>query len=172
MLQPRIHRRHVVMLLAAQYGLHRAAIRVSAHDDVLDPQRQHRVLDRGRDAARRLSIGRHDVACVAADKQVAGIRLEDHIRHNTRVRAGQKECLGLLPHCEMVEQAGMFWKYFGAKARVSFKKTLHKNDLDLFCWGIGRREAPHGLARGSPQEAHAHVRTGSRLLRMKERGFS
>ena len=76
--------------------LHRAAVRVAAHDDVADAERHHGVLDRRGDTAVVGGIGRHDVARVAADKQVAGLGLHDLLGDDARIRAGNHQRLGRL----------------------------------------------------------------------------
>jgi hypothetical protein len=105
MSQPRGHggqRRH---LLGMQQSLHRAAVRVPAHDDLLHPERRDGELDRRRLAARRRAMGRHDVARVAEDEQVAGARAGQQVGIDPRVRAGDEQRLRALPVGELREQS-------------------------------------------------------------------
>jgi hypothetical protein len=98
---------------------------VTADDDVLDAKGEHGVLDGGRDAAMHLAVGGHDVACVPADEEIAGVALQDHVGHDAGVRAGDEECGGFLVVGQVLEQSGTLGEHVGAKARISFKESLH-----------------------------------------------
>lgn len=70
--QPGLDRRHAFQGLRVEHGAHRPAVGVAADDDVVHAQRQHSVFDGGGDATVHLPVGRHHVADVAGDEQVAG----------------------------------------------------------------------------------------------------
>ena len=74
-----------------------AAAAAVAHDDqVLDLQRDHRVLDRGRGAVRAAVglVGRDEVGDVAVDEEVAGLVAEDLGDQHPAVAAGDDHRLG------------------------------------------------------------------------------
>src|SRR5690606_41427784 len=68
-----------------------AAVRVPADDDVRHLEHHDGVFDRGRDAARHHAVRWHDVAGVAADEKITGLRLGDEIGIDARVRTGDEE---------------------------------------------------------------------------------
>jgi hypothetical protein len=87
--------RQLVDARRVEHRLHRAAVGVPADDDVLDLEHAHRVLDRrGRAAGQ---PGRHDVADVAHDEELARRCVGEEVRHHARVRAGDEQRLGPLP---------------------------------------------------------------------------
>src|SRR5690606_37081818 len=103
-LQPGPHCRHAAQLLGVEHRLHCAAVRVPADDDVLDPQRHHRVFDGGGDAAAHLAIGRYHVTHVAGSEQVARRALGDEFRYHAGVGTGNEHGLGGLLEGQLVEQ--------------------------------------------------------------------
>ena len=70
---------------------------MAADDDVAHAERGDGIFDGRRHAAVHRRERRDDVAGVAADEEVAGLRLEDMLGHHARIRAGDHQRLGLLP---------------------------------------------------------------------------
>ncbi|CAG9232488.1 hypothetical protein PSP6_60103 [Paraburkholderia tropica] len=103
--QPGLHRRHAGGGFGAQgEALHRAAIGVAAQHDLAHVQREHREFDHGGHAAEHFAVGGHDVADVAADEQLAGAHLRDHLRRDARVGAGDEQRVRRLAVREAAEQ--------------------------------------------------------------------
>jgi hypothetical protein len=125
MLEPGIHGRHRLVTMAAEDGLHGPAVGVAADDNVLDVKGEDGVFDRSRNPSVNLTVGGDNVAGVPADKEIARIALEDHVRNDAGVGAGNEEGGRVLLGGQVLEEAGTLGEYFGAKARVSIKESLH-----------------------------------------------
>jgi hypothetical protein len=54
-----------------------------------------------------------------------GVALQDHVRDDAGVSAGDEEGGGFLVIGQVLEQAGTLGEHVGAKARISFKESLH-----------------------------------------------
>ena len=106
-------------------GANDAAVGVSAYDEMADAQHLNRVFDGGRDAARGLSGARNDIAGVAADEEVAGLRLQNEIGHDSRVSAGDEENIGRLAVGEQMELVTANGEGLGQKSFVSLDQLLH-----------------------------------------------
>src|SRR5690554_1472773 len=103
-LQPGPYRRHVAQLLGVEYRLHRAAVGVPADDDVLDPQRHHRIFDGGGDTTEHLAIGRYHVTHVAGNEQITRRALGDEFRYHAGVGTGNEHRFWGLLEGQLVEQ--------------------------------------------------------------------
>ncbi|MNP08388.1 hypothetical protein D3C76_1004550 [compost metagenome] len=116
MAQPGLHRGHALQGLGVEHRFHCAAIGVAADDDVVHAERHHRELDGGGNAAVHLTVGRHHVADVASDEEVAGGTLGDQFRDDARVGAGDEHRAGVLFVGELLEQGFLLRKDLVAKA--------------------------------------------------------
>ncbi len=80
LIDPAFHERKVLDGFRIEQRLHRAALRVSADDDVLHAEHAHGELDCGCRRARQVRM-RHDVADVLHAEHVAGLRVRDQMRN-------------------------------------------------------------------------------------------
>ncbi|MCY1458678.1 hypothetical protein D9M71_760770 [compost metagenome] len=71
MAQPGLDRRHLLQAVGVEHRAHGATVGVAANDDVVYTQRQDGIFDGGRNAAVHLPVGRHHVADVTRDEQIA-----------------------------------------------------------------------------------------------------
>ena len=85
--QPAGHGGHVIQALAGGDSGHGAAVGMPADHDVADFQGRDGVLHRGGHTARLRAVGRHDIASIADDEQVARLTLCDQLRHQPAVGA-------------------------------------------------------------------------------------
>ena len=123
----------VIALLAArmrgirgQDGLDGAAVGMATDNDVPHVQDLDRVLDRRRDAAGHRAVRRHNVAHSAAQEHIAGLGLENQVRYDARVGAGDEEHVGLLAIGEQAETVAVLREDVAAEAGVALKETLHR----------------------------------------------
>ncbi|OMP13543.1 hypothetical protein COLO4_01457 [Corchorus olitorius] len=127
--QPGLDRRHLLQRLRVEYRTHRTAIGVTADDDVVHAQGHDRVLDRRRDAAVHLPVGRNHVAHVAGHEQVAGRTLGNQFGNDPRVGAGNEHGTRLLRRGQFLEQLFLF--------REDFVMETQKAINDMFQSAIG-----------------------------------
>ena len=80
---------------------------MAADDDVLDSQTGHGELDGRPFAAVGRSVGGHDVARVADDEQIAGVRLRDQVGVDARVGTCDEQRFGVLAVCQPLEQLAL-----------------------------------------------------------------
>ena len=128
MAQPTAHGRHVCRHRLVHQPLHGTAMRMTTHDDVPDAQPRHRQLNRGRFAARRRSVRRNEVAGVTQNEQLAGLRLRDEIRIDTRIGAGNEQRVGRLTARETFEQLALR----GEERRLKVMKAIVEEQRDFF----------------------------------------
>jgi hypothetical protein len=77
--------------------LHRAAVGMTADDDVAHAEREHGIFDGRRHAAILRRERRDDIAGIAAHEQVAGLGLHDQLGDDAAVGTGDDQGLGALP---------------------------------------------------------------------------
>ena len=109
--QPLAHERQSPKGLGIEHPLHSAAVGVTANDDVLDLQFDHGILDRSRFTIVADAVGRHHVADVADDEQLAWFRVGDEIGIDPRIGTDDQQGNRLLPLHQAFEQAEFGWKY-------------------------------------------------------------
>ncbi len=85
-IEPGPHMREIAEAVEIHRALHRAAARMAADDDVRHVKGPDRVFDRSGHRPRRVGMGRHDIAGVAADEKLArrlavlrDIGLDNHV---------------------------------------------------------------------------------------------
>ena len=119
---------------------------------MLDVEDSDGVLDGGGDAAGHGSVGRDDVADGAAEEHVAGLGLEDEVRDDAGVGAGDEEDVGFLEFSEEMEVVFESWEDFAAEFGVAGEEALH---------GVSSVQAsPHGVKRPCLQDQSARRRRG------------
>ena len=121
---------------------------MAADDDVVHAQRQHSVFDGGGDATVHLPVGRHHVADVAGDEQVAGGTLGDQLGNDARIRAGDEHRPRPLAIGELLEQRLLLGKDLPAEMLESIDNPFQCIVSAFLLWRIGLN-APHTVWHGS-----------------------
>jgi hypothetical protein len=80
---------HVGEGAGVEEALHRAAIGVALDDDLLDFESADGVLDGGRHGAG-VAVDGHDVAGIAANEDLAGSGLREHLQRDAGIGAGDE----------------------------------------------------------------------------------
>src|SRR5579875_950068 len=80
-----------------------------AHYDVRNLEGDYGILNDGGNAPHHLSIGWHNIANIAADKEVAWSRVRDQRWIDAAISAGNEEHLGILFVPELLEEFTMLW---------------------------------------------------------------
>ena len=124
LIDPPLHEREVLDALRIEQRAHRAAERVAADDDVLHAEHLDRVLDGRRRASGQRRVG-DDVADVAHQKEVPGLRVRDQVRHDARVAARDEERLGVLSLRELREELFVGREVLGLKRVDAKGEFLH-----------------------------------------------
>ncbi len=94
--EPAADGRHGGDALRLEKRLHRAALGVSADNNVADFQSTDGELNDSADAAEHLAVSGHHVADVAGDEDLAGAGAGDGVGVDARVGAGDEECVRVL----------------------------------------------------------------------------
>src|SRR5690606_21189450 len=140
MLQPGPHGGHATQLFRIEHCLHGAAVGMTADDDVLDAQGNHRVLDGSGYTAEHLPVGGYDVADVAGHEQITGGTLGNEFGHHPGVCAGDEHRLGGLLERQFVKQLLL--------VRVDHFMKMHVTIDDLCDRVIGALQLLVGHALG------------------------
>ena len=99
---------------------------MAADHDVLDAQHRDRIFDGGRNAAGLGAVRRHNIAGVTNHEQFARFTLRKEFRHNTTVRAGDKQRLGILCRRELLEQLDTLRINLALKAQKAVNDVTHE----------------------------------------------
>jgi len=106
-----------------------AALGVAEHDDVLYPQRPHRIFQRRRNAMRAAigRIDRHQIGDVAHHEQFAGAGIENHLRRHPGIAAADHHHVRRLAAFGQFAIAGLFGRQpLRRKGAVAIEQMLRK----------------------------------------------
>ena len=109
-----------------------SAIGVAAEDGVFDFEDFDGVLDGGGDSVDVAAADGDDVAGVAGDEEVAGPGLQDEVRDDAGVGAGDEEPLRSLHLGEEMELFALTGKYVGVEFAMTGDKFFHVIDCGEF----------------------------------------